>query len=170
MSGLGEQRPAWTTPVISEPQSSGEILVLAWPWGGAGENSQVLVAFHQQLPDILTQTFSPPPPPVGIQPCCWRPCPSNQSCPGLHCLTVHRKQCWMFPDPLIIPPGKDVALVIIFINSCPSRHSTEILGDIRRWVMGVAFVWIVDSRSFVMVSVVLESSLSSPVVPCQFWS
>lgn len=62
MSGLGEQRPAWTTPVISEPQSSGEILVLAWPWGGAGENSQVLVAFHQQLPDILTQTFSPPPP------------------------------------------------------------------------------------------------------------
>lgn len=145
MSGLGGQRPAWTTPVISEPQSSsGEILVLARPRGGAGENSQVLVAFGQQLPDILTQTFFPHL--VGIQPWRWRHCPSSQSCPGLYCLTVHCKQCWMFPDPLIIPPGKDVALVIIFINSCPRRHSTEILGDIRRWVVGVAFVWIVDRQ------------------------
>lgn len=78
VSGLGKQGPARITPVTSEPQSSSdEILVLTRPWGGARKNSQVLVAFAQQLPDILTQTFFPHL--VGIQPWCWRHCSRNRS-------------------------------------------------------------------------------------------
>lgn len=109
VSGLRKQGPARTTPVTSEPQSSSdEILVLTRPWGGAGENSQVLVAFAQQLPDILTQTFFPHL--VGIQPWRWRHCSCSQSwkghalhCPGLHCLTVHCKYHWMRADPRSSP-------------------------------------------------------------------
>lgn len=86
-------RTAWKQRVKSEwpwkdlpgpPQlslSHSRLLMKSWFWRrhgrGAGENSQVLVAFGQQLPDILTQTFFPHL--VGIQPWCWRHCPCNQS-------------------------------------------------------------------------------------------